>query len=372
MTNKKRILLFKVLVILFTYFILEVLCFIAITNRYIPAGKPTFRFVFKNPEYPLVWADIDSIWGNWHYKETFRQQTACLSIEYKINSYGARDKERAMKSSGDRIIVLGDSFLEGYGVDEASRVTNILEQKTGKEFLNFSCSDFGTTQEFLVYEHLAKKFDHSTILIGFLPYNDFENDDTDFKHTDRYRPYFVKSDTGYRIEYYNNQIWKSAMNKDSFRVASGKIATVTSRFLRAYTYWYNIVDYVRLKDIYTHSPSLKDNKVFSYYYDYKPSQMDKLEFVLSRLRNSANNKRIILFSIPTQTDLQRFKSDANPPLPDQIQRICSGLNIEYMDLMQPILNYEKHYSTLFLSCDPHWNEYGNRVAASILLEKFKF
>lgn len=373
MISKKKVVLYKILIVVVTYILLELCCFITIKTRYIPAAQPSFQFVLKNPEYPMVWADIDSIWGNWHYRETFRQQTGCLSFEYRINSYGARDKERSVKSvSTDRVVALGDSFIEGYGIEASSRLTDLLEQKTGKEFLNFGCSDFGTAQEYLVYEHLAKNFEHSTVLIGFLPYNDFENDDTAFMHTDRYKPYYVLSDTGYRLKYYSDQLWKSAMNKDSFRVSSGRFTTVISRFLRAYTYWYNIVDYVRLKDLYTPILAHKNNKTLSYYYDYEPQHLHKLQFILSKLRTSAKNKRIILFTIPTQPDFMRYESDRKPPLPIEINRICKALNIEYLDLMPPMIQQEVKYCKLFLSCDPHWNGYANEIAANILIQKFKF
>jgi len=211
MAVKRKKIFFKLFLLLFFYLLFELICFGFIKSGYIPARQPSFHFVWKNPQYPLPMADIDTTWGTWHYKEPFRSQNGCIYFDYRINSYGARDIERQKKSNNkDRVIVLGDSFTEGYGLAENERLSNLLQKKTGKEFLNFSCADFGTTQEYLVYKYLAQAFDHSTIFIGFVPFNDFENDDRSFLgEQNRYKPYFIKTDTAYSLQYYKQSLQQS-------------------------------------------------------------------------------------------------------------------------------------------------------------------
>src|SRR5205823_2999909 len=99
----------------------------------------------------------------------------CFDAVYRSNSYGARDKDRQKESLGSRrVIVLGDSMIEGFGVDAADRVTDRLERATGIEHLNFGTSgDFGSIQEWLLYTRVKKDFDHSEVMLFMLPDNDF-------------------------------------------------------------------------------------------------------------------------------------------------------------------------------------------------------
>ena len=67
------------------------------------------------------------------------------------------------------------------------------EKKLKRNILNFGASgNFGPVQYWLLYEKFAKKFNHNTVIIYFLPDNDFgENDYTNWKGSKRYRPYYL-------------------------------------------------------------------------------------------------------------------------------------------------------------------------------------
>ena len=95
---------------------------------------------------PREWLTEREPWGTWHRPNTATVHiTGCFMAHYRSNSYGARDRERSRERSGPRYVVLGDSFVEGWGVEEDQRLTNILERRTGREFLNFGASgDFAT------------------------------------------------------------------------------------------------------------------------------------------------------------------------------------------------------------------------------------
>gem|GEM_PF-3361767 len=67
-----------------------------------------------------------------------RSQTSEWNVFYWVNSLGLRDKEILPKADGEfRILVLGDSFTEGVGVESDQRFTKIMEDKliaaTGKK-----------------------------------------------------------------------------------------------------------------------------------------------------------------------------------------------------------------------------------------------
>jgi hypothetical protein len=86
------------------------------------------------------WKGQHPVFGVWHAPDTVKQHTS------RSNSVGARDVERARTSTRPRVVVLGDSFLEGWGVDEPERLSNRLEAATGVEHLNFAMAHFGPYQ----------------------------------------------------------------------------------------------------------------------------------------------------------------------------------------------------------------------------------
>jgi len=117
----------------------------------------------------------------------------------KINSKGLRDKEYDYyKPEGTkRIIVLGDSFAWGYGVEVRERFTEILKDKlpSNYEVINMGVSGYGTDQELLALETEGVKYHPDLVIIMFYYGNDFE----DNTHTVRYsypKPMFVMDSDG--------------------------------------------------------------------------------------------------------------------------------------------------------------------------------
>lgn len=366
MKISKRKLVYKLLICLITYLFIELICFIFISIGYIPAPKPTFHFVYKN-KVNACFAPVSPIWGNWHIPGKLEYQDGCVLFDYSINSAGARDKEREMHTTDtNRVIVLGDSFIEGWGVRASDRISDILEKRTGQEFLNFGCATFGPTQELILYKALASRYDHSAIIMGFLPFNDFSDDDlaTD-KYSHFYKPYFIKTDTGFQLTYHGTP--PSPGSDSSAGPASGSSwKSITVRFLKAYTYWYNIYSYFKLRIKENKGTKTLSGKTASNYFDFTEEQFLRLEYVLTQLRAAAGKKRIILFSIPLLQDMERIRSEKNPPpLVQKLEIVCRDLQIEYLDIA-PYAPDEKAYRNYFLYCDPHWNEKGNRFTADIL------
>jgi hypothetical protein len=102
-------------VVLVTYFLIELTCYIFIRSGYIKTQLPDFKYEYTLREYPFDVADIDSVWGTWHYRESFHRKENCLDFDYEINSMGARDKERNfLYKDTNMLLVLVYSFLECY------------------------------------------------------------------------------------------------------------------------------------------------------------------------------------------------------------------------------------------------------------------
>src|SRR6266404_1079979 len=70
------------------------------------------------------------------------------------NQYGMRgpDDTQLSKNSGKkRVLVLGDSYVWGYGVDQSKLFSAPEVHGNNEEILNFGVSGYGTDQEYLLY-----------------------------------------------------------------------------------------------------------------------------------------------------------------------------------------------------------------------------
>ncbi len=111
----------------------------------------------------------------------------------KINSKGLRDKEYSYdKTEGIyRILVLGDSFTWGYGVETEEIFTERLEEMFdgNAEVINGGVTGYGTDQELLFLEREGVKYSPDVVVVA-LASNDFMWDNLAKKHGYYPKPFF--------------------------------------------------------------------------------------------------------------------------------------------------------------------------------------
>ena len=111
------------------------------------------------------WRTEKEPWGAWHKvnSETDRHQMSCFNTTYKSNDVGARDSINYLSlSSNNNVAIIGDSFVEGYGIDIKDTFSYKLKKSYGKQGLNFGVSgNFGPVQEYLIYKLLIAKIPKS-------------------------------------------------------------------------------------------------------------------------------------------------------------------------------------------------------------------
>lgn len=73
------------------------------------------------------------------------------------------------------------------------------------EHLNFGINGTSLINYYLLHKHLAKRFEHDVVIIGFLPANDFEDysdgDEAGLVQFPIYRPYWKSANSGYDLKY---------------------------------------------------------------------------------------------------------------------------------------------------------------------------
>ena len=97
----------------------------------------------------------------------------------RTNSHGQRDAERTLgKPDGvRRVLLLGDSVVEGYGLRESETISRQLEDlyaDGSTEVLNFGVSAYCTRAEVELLEIKGLRFDPDVVVLVFVE-NDFDN-----------------------------------------------------------------------------------------------------------------------------------------------------------------------------------------------------
>ena len=124
-----------------------------------------------------------------------------FEISLQINSKGLRGPERdyAKPAGTDRVLILGDSFAEGYYVDESQTVRAVLEdllnrERCGRgEVVNGGTLDYSTDQEYLFYKIEGHRYDADVVVLLFY-YNDLYYNATASDRGGEAKPYFDVED----------------------------------------------------------------------------------------------------------------------------------------------------------------------------------
>ncbi len=99
-----------------------------------------------------------------------------FQVVLRTNSRGLRDEEVSYdrRDRRTRIVLLGDSFGMGYGVEEEYSFPARLEKKLPDvEVINLSVSAYGTDQELLLYRTEGRKYDADVVMMALTVSNDF-------------------------------------------------------------------------------------------------------------------------------------------------------------------------------------------------------
>ncbi len=122
---------------------------------------------------------------------------------FRINSLGLRGAEvRVPKPPGSlRVLVSGDSFVFGVGVDEehlfTTRLAERLRDLTGEDVdvVNMGVTGYSTDQEYLLLKRLGRRLEPDLVLLVVCD-NDFEGNQLDFAYRRYYKPWFELDEAG--------------------------------------------------------------------------------------------------------------------------------------------------------------------------------
>lgn len=315
-----------------------------------PLTRPTYHM----SRYEF-WGTYNPVFGMWHPPNGhFIHQEGCFSFEYSTNRYGARDVERSLHSDRPRTVVLGDSFMEGFGLPVNQRLSNILEARTGREYLNFGTGGgFSPLQYALLYKSLASKFDHDRVLVGVLPDNDFHEMDG---------PWVEAHYPGRYFPYYRDDLSVGYMGKFQPDPDEG-FGHRAQAFFRSYFATYHVVEYILASRVYA-----ARRRTYSGYNDYRDVDLARLERSLLDIKSTADahGARVDVFLIPRASDFQRYRRGEDR-LGPALEAWGGEAGMRVKDLLPEMdTRPGSDYRLYFLPCDDHWSAAGTRAAADIL------
>lgn len=106
------------------------------------------------------------------------------STAYVVNSLGVRDDERSLAQPD--IVVVGDSYAMGWGVQQDESFPEVVERRTGRRVLNTAVSSYGTVREMLMLDRVDLRA--ATTLIVQYCSNDFTENEEFERNGNRHVP----------------------------------------------------------------------------------------------------------------------------------------------------------------------------------------
>ena len=315
-------------------------------------------------------------WGAWHVSNaTFRHSKKCFSVKMTFNEVGARD-DTFIETSPSALVLLGDSFAEGFGVERNEMSEYLMEKELNLSILNFGASgNFGPLQELMIYDEF-NDLPHQGLIIYVLPANDFTDNDAEYwqekypLYVNRYRPYFNPKGNPLVPFYFS-----TAIPRNNFVIEP---KSLTWKQFIVNNFWSSNAmrsTLILIRGEVENSSNINEITK-SFYYDATKIQQSNLVLAYEAIMDIAENKNILFVIIPSKKDIERFKQELFPLNYQNTFWYKSFIGfqdgrkqrVEILDLMEYL---PELYQDLFFDCDDHWSPEGNKWAADTISQYIK-
>lgn len=184
------------------------LLFISLLISLFLAESMFYFLARRNPKpIPASWVKIpEQVWTEpneklgWHHIKNHRALLVKGKMEIPVHTNedgfrGTKNYSSAKPDGKTRILVLGDSFVFGWGVQDGETFSAQLENHPGIEAINMGVAGYGIDQIYMSFHELGKKFNPDIVLIGIFP-EDFWRATRAYTDAGYGKPYFRLSQNG--------------------------------------------------------------------------------------------------------------------------------------------------------------------------------
>ena len=345
--------------------------------------------------------DPDAGWRCYPNLDTRYILPESFNVRVRCNSQGLRDSEkRFAKPPGiRRIVVLGDSFMWGYGVENEEMFSAVLQDLiSGSETVNFGVNGYSTVQELVRLEIEGLRYEPDVTVLVFV-WNDLE-DNFDDKHGGR--PVAVlEEDNSLRIA--NRPVrrhWKSPLKQwfrhhsHLFRFGEYNIELLKLKFRDNQRADLSIPEITAPGVAFAAENDKKTARMkFSMTDIYAPPgpEIDfawkAIEVLLGRIKQlttKEGGRLVVVYAASLEAVdrgifvklIRKFGQDPDSMAfnwdrpSNRLGEVCAALDIPYVNL-NPVFRQQFKKTELFLKKNPHWSMAGHRLAAQTVAKKIK-
>ena len=292
-----------------------------------------------------------------------------FKVNIKINSQGFRDDEYpfAKPVGSKRVVVLGDSFTWGWGVEHEEIFCEVAEQKLeGTEFLNLGQNSYGTAQQYLLLKKLGMQFSPDFTVLAFFP-----NDIMDNSARNPKRPAFMLQG--------GELVLDQTPKPLSF---SQKV----KKFFNDHFLLYSLIDYrvAMLKPLRKNPVAYDgfDDYFFKSFHEKMEGPWDVTKALLVEIDRLTNHRFLIMY-IPNrlQVEEETYQQALLVTKVDEktvdlsytntlLQEFSETHGIPFLDLT-PYFRKGNEQSSLYFQWDSHMTKAGHRLAGEILSDRLE-
>jgi hypothetical protein len=307
-------------------------------------------------------------------------------VPLDINSRGLRGPEIPVEKPRDvlRVLLLGDSFTEGYTVAEEATVRARLEKALAPtvsrpvQVINGGTAGWGTDQEVLFYEHTGRMFAPDLVVLLFY-YNDLYRDG-DL----RIQPWFDLDEAG-ALALKNSPVPRHEefyrAEPFSIKPFRGSIAlALLQPRLDSHPRVARVLSFFGLAD-----PPSRRREIPEEFHPFgrqRPREVrrhwDRIAALLRRIDSemAASGARLVVFYVPARFEVDdaawaltrevyglNAQWDRNR-VAEELGRISGDLGLPFIDPRAAFRRAEGGGARTYFPEDGHWTEAGNEVAAA--------
>ncbi|MGE3272283.1 MAG: SGNH/GDSL hydrolase family protein [Chloroflexota bacterium] len=303
-----------------------------------------------------------------------------------INAYGLRERDIApAKPAGTfRVLVIGDSFVEGAQVPMENTVTRKLEERLAAmmpgqpvQVINAGNAGFGTAQELLFLDHDGRTYEPDLVILVYFIDNDLPDNGyrvaKDRKLDTTRRPFFVPDGKG-GIEL-----------RPGAAPPPDRLEAVRPLLRKSVTY--NLAENFMLWQEARDQEKAQIGKNRPTYLENPPAEWDEAWWVTERLlgrvreTTAGMNADLLVVAAPSYFQISddawlwlvggdtREKNHYEPDLPNQrLAGIAERQGLRFLDLLPAVKAAQDAEGGLYYPADGHWTSAGHAFAAGQLAD----
>lgn len=290
-------------------------------------GRDTPRYSFWQYDSLLGWAHQPNQRGRFIGRD--------FSTEVCNNSRGLRDDEYPLeRNEKKRMLVLGDSFGWGFGVELHQRFSEILESRhTDWEVINASVSGYSTAQEYLFLKERGRIYRPDVVLL-LMYENDFSGN-TESRSRGGYNKPCCRMEKG-RLEWVYLPVPVASCRQRIERFCLGNSIVLRKVYggCAALKLWISSS---------SNKPILSDSL--------RKEQLDIAAHLIRAINQFCRERQIKFILVSYRL---------NPEQTVGIEAVCSTETIPFLTLDTTL---SKSRELVTFPHNPHWNATGHRIAA---------